>query len=214
MSRTTTLYYSPGACSLAVHIVLEELGAPFSLALVSTSDGSTKAPEYLRLNPKGRVPVLTVGDTVLTEVPAILLYLALSHPAAMLTPSTPEGLARCVEWFNWISSTVHAVAIRQIWRTESFTHDPGQYEHVVAMGHENLNAAFEYIEKRMTDSIWAVGGAYSIVDPYLLVFYRWGNRIGLDMQNRFEAWTCHTRCMLQRPAVGRALLQEEISVRV
>ena len=67
------LYYSPGSCSLAVHIVLEELGLPFSLQLTSTSDSTTRSPEYLRVNPKGRVPVLVSGDFVLTEAPAILM---------------------------------------------------------------------------------------------------------------------------------------------
>ena len=107
---TYTLYYSPGSCSLAPHIVLQELGLPFTLKLVSTSDGATRSPAHLRLNPKGRVPVLTFGEAVLTEAPAILLHLALADPGQTLLPFAPDGLVRCVEWFNWLSGTVHSGA--------------------------------------------------------------------------------------------------------
>ena len=92
---THTLYYSPGACSLAPHIVLEEIGVAFSLVLASTSDGTTRSPEYLRVNPKGRVPALSIGDSVITEAPAILLHLALSNPHSGLLPSIPDGLVLC-----------------------------------------------------------------------------------------------------------------------
>ena len=209
---TPTLYYSPGACSLAPHIVLEEIGRPFLLSLASTSDGTTRTPEYLRLNPKGRVPILTSGDSVLTEAPAILLHLAVSNPEAGLLASSTDGLARSIEWFNWLSATVHSVAIRQIWRPESFTRDESQHEDIVAKGKENLDSAFALIEERMSRSAWTVGDRYSTVDPYLLVFYRWGNRIGFDMRGLYKSWTRHTLRVLDRAAVQRALTQEEISV--
>jgi glutathione S-transferase len=87
---THTLYYSPGSCSLAPHIVLEEIGLPYSLSLASTSDGTTRSEAFRRLNPKGRVPVLVSGDFVLTEAPAILLHLALSNPSAGLVPASTD----------------------------------------------------------------------------------------------------------------------------
>ena len=210
---TTTLYYSPGACSLAVHILLEEIGAPFSLALVSTSDGSTCRPEHLRLNPKGRVPVLVQGDTVYTEVPAIMLHLALSNPQTDIQPQTHEGLIRTLEWFNWLSGTVHGAAVRQIWRTEWFTTEPAEHQGIQAKGREHLLAAFALIESRLQQSHWAVEDRYGVVDAFLLVFYRWGgHRMGLDVQNHYPAWTAHTRRVLARPAVQRALATEAISV--
>jgi glutathione S-transferase len=197
---------------VAPHIVLEEIGVPFSLALVSTADGSTRSPEHLRLNPKGRVPVLTTGDAVWTETPAILLHLALAHPAARLLPDEPDGIVRCVEWFNWLSGAVHAVAIRQIWRPEGFVCDGASRAGVIEKGKENLAAAFALIEARIADTDWAVGRSYSIVDAYLLVFYRWGDRIGFDMRGWYAAWTRHARRLLERPAVQRALSREAISV--
>ena len=209
---TYTLYYSPGACSLAPHIVLEEIGLPFSLSFVSTADGSTRTPEYLGLNPKGRVPVLTTGDFVLTEAPAILLHLAIAHPRADLLPSAADSLVRSIEWFNWLSGTVHSIAIRQVWRPESFTLDQNQHEGIVAKGKENLESAFVLIEQRIAQSAWAVADRYSVVDPFLLVFYRWGNRIGFDMPGRYKSWTQHAQRLLDRAAVVRALAQEGISV--
>jgi glutathione S-transferase len=206
------LYYSPGACSLAVHIVLEELGLPFSLQLTSTSDGTTRSPEYLRVNPKGRVPVLVSGDFVLTEAPAILMYLAATNPAAGLMPASRQGMARTVEWFNWLSGSVHAVAVRQVWRPETFTTDAAQHAAIVEKGRESLGSAFSLIEEKLLTSAWAVGSAYSVVDPYLLVFYRWGNRMGFDMTGRYPQWTLHTRLLIERLAVQRALARESISV--
>jgi glutathione S-transferase len=134
-----TLHYSPGACSLAPHIVLEEIGLPFTLKLVSTSDGSARQPGHLKLNPKGRVPVLTCKDFVITEAPAILLHLAMSNPQTGLLPSEPDGLARSIEWFNWLSGTVHSIAIRQAWWPETFTADASQHAGIVERASRILN---------------------------------------------------------------------------
>jgi glutathione S-transferase len=209
---TPTLYFSPGACSLAPHIVLEEIGLPFHLSHASTSDGSTQTPEYLALNPKGRVPVLVTGDFVLTEAPAILLHLATSNADQGLLAGKPGGLVRSIEWFNWLSGTVHSVAIRQVWRPESFIDIPAEHENIVAKGKKNLADAFSQIESRLAKVDWAVGDRYSIVDPYLLVFYRWGNRIGFDMRGQYQSWTKHSLQVLERPATLRALAREAISV--
>jgi glutathione S-transferase len=211
-AMTHTLYYSPGACSLAVHIVLGEVGARFELTLVSASDGSTQSPEYLRLNPKGRVPVLVTGDFVLTEAPAILIYLASAYPAAHLLNASVEALVKSVEWFNWLSGTVHAVAVRQVWRPERFTLDPTAHAAIVGKGEEGLHKAFTLIDTRLGIAEWCVGDHYSIVDAYLLVFYRWGNRMGVPMRDRYPEWTKHMLRLLQRAAVQRALDREAISV--
>jgi glutathione S-transferase len=206
------LYYSPGACSLAPHIVLEEIGSHFDLQLVSTSRGATRSPEYLKINPKGRVPVLVTNNKMLTECPAILIYLALSNPNSSLLPFNPEVIARSIEWLNWLSGTVHSVAIRQVWRSEDFTQDKLCVSEVVENGKRNLLSAFAHIETKMVKKPWALEHGYSIVDPYLLVVYRWGNRIGFNMRKDYPSWTLHTEKMLERNAVKRALETENISV--
>lgn len=207
-----TLYASPGACSLAPHIVLEEIGRPFSLSMISTDRGDTRTPEFRNINPKGRVPVLVDGAFMLTEVPAILLHLAQSCPDAGLAPNGQDGLVRAVEWFNWLSGTVHAVAVRMIWRAENFSADPAHLDAIRQKGFEHLASAHEMIEDRLQTQTWALGEGYSIVDPYLLVFYRWGNRMKIDMRSRYPRWTDHASRMAARPAVARALATEGISL--
>lgn len=214
------LYYSPGACSLAPHIVLEEIGEPYELELVSTAEGKTRSPEYLAVNPKGRVPVLYPvpgriggGADVLTEASAIMVYLARTHPEAGLLPADPAGEARCLEWLNWLASNVHAMSYGQIWRTARFVTDPALEPAVVRKGHENVRDQYSYIETLLADGReWAVPGGYCVADPYLLVFYHWGLRIGLDMRIQYPAWTDLADRVLARPAVARVFAQEGIAL--
>lgn len=209
---TYTLHAAPGSCSLAPHIVLEEIGAPYHLTLISTDKGDTRKEEFRKLNPKGRIPVLTADSFFLTEAPAILLHLALTNPKSNLLEPGQDHLIRAVEWFNWLSGTVHAVAVRMIWRAEYFLEDPSFHPAIVARGHEQLRSAYFLIEQQMTDRLWTVGNCYSVVDPYLLVFYRWGNRMQIDMQRHYPAWTKHAERLADRKAVQQALSQENISL--
>ena len=206
------LYYSPGACSLAPHITLEEIGKPYSIELVSSMDGSTKTERYLKINPKGRVPALDIGNTVITEVSAILTYLALTNPECSLIENSPLELARSIEWMNWLASGVHALAVAQNWRAERFSDDKSCYQSIQAKGMDNLKSAYLEIEKRLADTEWAVGQAFTIVDPYVFVFYRWGNRLGVSMKEVFPHWTEHTMRMLDRKSVKVVLETEKISV--
>jgi glutathione S-transferase len=206
-----TLHAAPGSCSFAPHVVLEEIGEPYSLALMSTGHPETKTDEFRRLNPKGRIPVLTAENFILTEAPAILVHLGLANPSVNLLSINAEGLARSIEWFNWLSSAVHAVAVRMVWKPDYFT-DGAERLQLVAKGKEHLLSAFSLIELKMMERIWAVGDRYSVVDPYLLVFFRWGNRMQIDMQSSYPAWTEHARRVEGRKAVQRALAQESISL--
>jgi glutathione S-transferase len=215
-----SLYYSPGACSLAPHVALEEIGEPYGLELVSVAHGGTQTPEYRAINPKGRVPALRRvpgrgggPEGVLTEAPAILAYLARTHPEGGLWPSAAADEARCLEWLNFLSTNVHAVAYGQVWRPERFVDDGGSEPAVVAKGRQNVLDQYAYVEGLLGDGRdWAVPGAYGVVDPFLLVFYRWGNRIGLGMRSLCPAWTRHAERLVERPAVKRALEQEGIGV--
>ncbi len=214
------LFYSPGACSLAVHIVLEEIGAPYEAEVRSARNSEgTATPDYLALNPKGRVPALTGvgGDAggakgLLTEVGAILTFLARSHPEAELLPPTPEGAARCAEWMSWLSVDLHGVGFGQLWRPHRFVDDPALHEAVSAKGRSNIEAAYDHIERILSDGRdWAVPSAYSVVDPYLLVFWLWGARAGFDMQARWPHWARLMEKVKARPAVTRALQIEGLA---
>jgi glutathione S-transferase len=218
------LYYSPGACSMAAHIALEEIGEPYERQLISSSGARegkmTATPEWRAVNPKGRVPALLgvsgkIGgtDDLLTELHAILVYLARIYPSAGLLPSSPAAEARCIEWMNWLASNVHAMSYGQIWRTQRFVADDQDFAAVKAKGQQNLREQYAYIESLLADGRdWAVPGGYTVVDAYLLVFYYWGQRIGLDMRAAYPAWADLTSRVLARPAVQRVLALEAIQI--
>lgn len=145
--------------------MLEEIGLPFQLAHVSTADGATHTAKHFKLNPKGRVPVLVAGDSVLTEAPAIPVHLAMQHPDKKLLSSTPDTPMRSMEWCNWLSGTVHAVAVRQVWRPELFTDMPAQHEAIATKGKKNLADAFSHIGARLASAAWAQHAPHVIERP-------------------------------------------------
>lgn len=206
------LYWSPGASSIAPHVVLEEIGQPYLLEKVTIDQKGTAenltSPEYLKINPKGRVPVLTIDDRILTEAPAIMTFLARRHPEARLLPEDLEGEARCFEWMNWLSTAVHAVAFGQIVRPQRFVAKAADYPGVIAKGRQNMAAAFAFIEQQLQGRDWAVSDQYSIVDAYLLFFYLGAKRAGHPMNELYRAWSQVTEHALVRPAVRRVLEQE------
>jgi glutathione S-transferase len=206
-----TLYYSPGACSLAPHIMLEEVGAAYETVRVSLVDGDQRKPAYLALNPLGRVPVLVEDDFVLTETPAILSYLGHRFAETGLLPLTNlHLLARCEQLLAFFSSSVH-VAVAQVWRAPRYVEDPAAFDAVRAGGRRNLLAYFDGIEAMLADSDWLVGGRYSVADIYPLIFYRWGLRMG-EAMGAYAAWTSHASRIIERPAVQRAVAREGLSI--
>ncbi|KAA0090528.1 glutathione S-transferase [Paraburkholderia sp. T12-10] len=214
---TYRLYYSPGACSLAVHVVLEEIGTPYTLQEVSVARAETQQSAYLALNPKGRVPALAIPSEtkLLTELPAILVYLARQRPEANLLPiASAVEEARAHEWLEWLSGWVHGIGYGGIWRPERFcAQDTSAHEAIRANGRRVVEEAYATIERTLGDGReWALPSGYTIVDPFLLVLYRWGNRIGLGMRANYAAWTALAERTLERPAVQRALAREGISI--
>jgi glutathione S-transferase len=209
---TIALYYSPGACSLAPHIVLNEIGQPFELRKFSTADRANYSPEYLAVNPKGRIPALQIDAFILTENPAILAYLGRRFPSAGLYPSdTSEGEARCLELLAWSSNTVH-VAYAQLLRPERFVPNEAGYPSVKESGHTNYRGCLADIDKRLQRQQYAVGAQFTLVDPFWLVFYRWGARVGYDMRAKFPAYTAYVERLCNRSSVHRALTTEGISL--
>ncbi|QJU57160.1 glutathione S-transferase [Sphingomonas sp. AP4-R1] len=216
-------FYDAGSCSLAVRIVLEEVGCAYRAHRVSAraADRDTLGSAWLARNPKGRVPALSPvpgragGEPfLLTEVPAILTWLARLRPDLDLMPADPAREARALEWMNWLSGWVHAVAFAQQWRPERFSADAPAHAGIRAKGRGNLLDAFDAIERILVDGRqWAVADAYSVVDAFLLVFYRWGGLVDVEM-GRYPAWAELTARTLQRPAVIRAFDKDELSMPV
>ncbi len=205
------LYYAPGTCALAPHIVLEEVSAPFTLEKLDFASNQQTSSDYLALNPKGRVPLLVDEDFSLTEAPAILQYIAEKFPEARLLP--PLGTrerARMLEWLNYLSSGVH-IAFSYIMRPHRYTDDASAYPGIIEKGRTVFYNCFRYIEERMPEDGWLVGD-YTVADPYLGTMYRWGNRAGFSMQQDFPRLAAHAERLAARPAVQRALATEGITL--
>ncbi|WP_028356587.1 glutathione S-transferase family protein [Bordetella petrii] len=213
---TYRLFYSPGACSMAAHIVLEDVQADFTLEHVDLAQGANHRPEYLAINPKARVPALGIPGQarVLTELHAILVYLARQYPQAGLLPhGDPLAEARCHEWLGWLSGWVHGTGYGGIWRPERFSAETAHHEAIRSHARRTISAACQVIEQQFADGRrWALPGGYTIVDPFLLVLYRWGNRIGLEMRKDCPAWTDASLRLAERPAVQAVLRREAVSL--
>ncbi|MBI3716602.1 MAG: glutathione S-transferase N-terminal domain-containing protein [Betaproteobacteria bacterium] len=205
------LYYSPGACSLAAHIVLEELGIAYEPVLVSLKDGDHRKADYLRINARSRVPTLVVDGKVLTECVAILTYLGGGYADRGLWPKETWKQAEALSLMAWLTSSVH-VAFAAVFRPERYCADASCHDAIKAGGLEALKKCYADIEKQLTGKSFAMGGQYTVCDPYLLVFYRWGNRIGIDMKNGYPQWARHAQRVYSRPTVKRVFEAEGIEL--
>lgn len=180
-----TLYYSPGSSSMAAHIALHEVGAPFEKHAVSVPRKETRTAEFLAVNPAGKVPVLMIDGRPLTEVAGILYYLARTYPAAGLLPAGDiEAEAQAISWMSYVASTIHP-AIRQ--------------------GVTEARDLYAVADKRLGDRTWILGDRYSIADIHLFRVY-WRFRDQLERKpGDFPALEAHHARMLERPAVKKTI---------
>jgi len=177
------LYHTPGASSMAALIALHEVGAPYELRLVSLLARENDPPEFLGLNPEGKVPTLLIDGRPLTEVAGILFYLARTFPGAALLPGDIEGDARVVSWMSFIAATVHP-ARRQ--------------------GPDHAKAVYRLADQRLGGQQWAVG-TYSIADIHLFrLFWRFRGSLGADAAT-YPNLCAHYERMMGRPSVTRTL---------
>jgi len=204
------LYYSSGACSIVPHIALEEADSEFEARRVPIVDGANQTPEYLAINPNGRLPALDTGTTVVTENIAVLTYIALTSRAAGSVPlDDREASARCMQLLSWFASSVH-IAFAQVWRPERFTDDSSVHSVIQDGGKELLEGYFKEIEGLVGDG-WVAGGSFTAADSYLLCFFRWGRRIGMEM-HAFPKWAALSERVLGRPAVQRVIVREGLDI--
>jgi glutathione S-transferase len=181
-------YFAPGSSSMATHIALHEAGAEFEPRLLSFKAKEQQRPDYLALNPEGKVPALVIDGRVLTEVAATLYYLAKTYPQAGLWPQGGiEGEAQAVSWMSFIASTVH----------------PGR-----RAGEEAWRAVFRLCEQRLGGREWAVGGRYSLADIHLFrLFWRFVDALGPDPA-AYPGLMAHYHRMMARAAVKQTIAIE------
>jgi glutathione S-transferase len=203
------LYYSPGSCSLAPHIVLEELGIAYDSMLISLKDGDHKKADFLKINPRARVPALVVDGKILTENPAILTYLGGGYADRGLWPKETWKQAEALSLMSWLASSLH-ITFAGVFRPERYADDEAAKENIRTNCRATVLKYFAEIEKMLTGKTFAMGGQFTVCDPYLLVFYRWGYRIGVDMKTEFPIWTKHALRVASRPTVKRVFEDEGI----
>ena len=202
MSRWT-FYTAPGTCALVTHITLHEAGAGFELVKIDFGGQQQRSPEYLRVNPKGRVPALATEQGVLTETPALLVFVAQRFPAAKLAPLDDAfAFARMQEFNSYLASTMH-VAHAHKRRGARWADDPAVIEAMTVKVPQNMRACAELIEERLTGP-WVLGERYSVADPYLFTIGSWLEGDGVDTST-LPRLMAHRERMNQREAVRRAL---------
>ncbi|ABR59427.1 glutathione S-transferase [Sinorhizobium medicae] len=198
------LFYTPGTCSLASHIALEEAGAAYEVHRVDFSKAEQTKPDYLSINPKGRVPALVTDRGILTETPPILAYIAQSFPKARLAPlDDPFEFARLQSFVSYLCSTVH-VAHAHARRAGRWADDPAAQEAMKAKVPQNMGDCFALIERTMFAGPFVLGDSYSIADPYLFTIASWLESDGVDPA-RFPRILDHRNRMGERQAVAKVL---------
>ncbi len=200
-----TLYYAGGSCALASHIVLEEVGAEYEAVRLDLRANDQTTPDYLAINPKGRVPALVTPRGILTETPAILAFLAQTFPAAHLAPlDDPFAFAQVQSFNSYLCATVH-VAHAHRGRGTRWADDPAAIAEMRRKVPETVGACFALIEQAMFRGPWVMGDAYTICDAYLFTLEGWLEGDGVDLAPlpRIRA---HMQRMQERPAVQKVLL--------
>ncbi|MBV8836272.1 MAG: glutathione S-transferase family protein [Alphaproteobacteria bacterium] len=200
-----TLYYAPGTCALAPHIALVEAGAQYETVRLDLRTEDQKKPQYLRVNPKARVPALVTEHGVLTETPAILYYIAQTHPAAKLAPSDPYWLGAAQAFNSYICSTLH-VARGHRAAGHRWTDDPATLEAMKRKVPQTVGECYALIEGTMFLGPWVLGD-YSICDAYLFTLTRGLAADGVDVHATPNI-ADHFKRMSERPAVQRAIAEE------
>ncbi len=200
-------FFAPATCALASRIALEEAGAPYEAVRISFKDGEQRKPEYLKINPKGRVPALVTERGILTETPAILVYVAQSHPQAELAPlDDPYELARVQAFNSYLCSTVHVAHAHRM-RGYRWVDDAAAIAAMKKKVPQSVGECFDLIEREMLAGPWVMGERYTICDPYLFTLAQWLEGDGVD-RTRFAKLQEHTLRIKERSAVQRALAGE------
>ncbi|MBA2400420.1 MAG: glutathione S-transferase N-terminal domain-containing protein [Bradyrhizobium sp.] len=200
------LYYAPGTVALASHITLVESGADYTTERIDFKTNQQNSPEYLAINPKGRVPSLVTDRGILTETPAMLIYIAQSFPKAKLAPfEDAYAFAQAQSFNSYLCSTVHINHAHRMrgarWATEE-----SSFADMKRKVPQSVGAAFGLIERDMLKGPWVMGDTYTICDPYLFTLAGWLEGDSVDIATLPKV-AGHRKRMADRPAVQQALAE-------
>jgi glutathione S-transferase len=198
-----TFFGVKNSCSLATHIALEEAGADYVFKKIDTAAGEQHTPEYLRINPKGRVPALITPEGVLTENVALLQYVAATHPKANLLPQSAFDLAKMNAFNSYLSSTVHVNHAHKM-RGYRWSDDPSVIDNLKIKVPQTMTDSATMIENEYLQDPWVMGDQYTVADGYLLVITNWCEGDGVDL-SKFPKLVAHRQAIMKRPAVQRVL---------
>jgi glutathione S-transferase len=202
------LYFAPGTCALASHIALAEAGAPYTTVKLDFKANQQNSPEYLAINPKGRVPSLVTDRGVLTETPAMLAYIAQSFPQAKLAPlDDPFEFAKVQAFNSYLCSSVH-VAHAHKGRGYRWATEEASFADMKRMIPKSVGASFALIERDMLKGPWVMGETYTICDPYLFAVAGWLEGDSVDLSALPKVMD-HYKRMSERPAVQKVLAEEK-----
>lgn len=201
------LYYAPGACSLAAHIVLEESGEKYELQRVDLAKGEQRTEAYLKIHPQGRVPALQLDSgEAITENTAILPYLGKRF---RLWPTDPIAEARALSLIGFFAASVHP-AHAHISRPERYATDASYFPNIQEQGRKTFHSYLQQLDAMLARRQW-FSDQYSVLDPYAFTFFTWGVRRELPM-SELKNYTAFRDRMLLRPAVRRVVEDEKIKV--
>ena len=202
-----TLYYAPNTCSLATHIALIEAGAAYELVRLSFAAQDQRQPEYLAINPKGRVPALATETGILTETPALLAYVAQSFPAAGLAPlDNAFAFARAQAFNSYLCSRVHVAHAHRM-RGYRWADDADAIASMQRKVPQSVTEGFALIEDGMLEGPWVLGGRFSICDAYLFTLAQWLEADGADLARLPRVLEHRARCAA-RDSVRQAVAEE------
>ena len=204
-----TLYFAPHTISLATHIVLEEVGAAYSARRIDFAKNEQRSAEYLKVNPKGRMPALVTDRGILTETPAMLVYVAQSFPKAGLAPIDDPFLFAQIQSVNsYLCSHLHVAHAHRMrgyrWVDADDKHSIEAMQRKVP---QSVGESFAMIEREMLKGPWVMGERYTICDPYLFTLAQWLEADGVDPRT-IPRVIDHRRRMAERPTVKKAIAQE------
>ena len=202
-----TLYYAPNTCALASHIALEQAGAKYETRRIDFGKTEQRSAEYMKVNPKGRVPALFTGRGILTETPAILAFVAQSYPDAKLAPlDDPFAFAQVQAFNSYLCSTVHVAHAHRM-RGTRWADDPAAIEAMKKKVPQSVGDCFGLIEREMLKGPWVTGAAYTVCDMYLFTLANWLEGDGVDI-GRFPKLRDHRSRMAADPVVARVVAAE------